>query len=424
MCRLFRSGVKTLHGAWPEAEAEARVASDELRGYIPAAAGLALVQIGEIRLYRGDLPAAEEALLGAHRFGQDIQPTHALLLLAQGKADAAAAELDQAIDEPHRQASWLVPPGSQAQRLRLLPARIQVSLARNDLERARSDADELDSLADQFKTLPARASAAVSRGAVLLAEGETAAAGQRLRQGIELWNQVNAPYEAARARVELAAAYVAEGATERAVLELRAARDAFEELGAQLDQRQVETQLAQLSGPGEAPMGRARARTTRAFMFTDIVDSTRLAETLGDEAWDRLQRWHDRAIRAAAAEHGGEEVKATGDGFFLAFPDADAAIAAAVQMQRRLAAHRLEAGFAPQVRIGIHLAEANRVGLDYAGAGVNQASRIGGAAAADEILVSSATLAALRHPVRSAETRTVELKGISAPVEVVSIDWR
>jgi class 3 adenylate cyclase len=424
MCRLFRSGVKTLHGAWPEAEAEARVASDELRGYIPAAAGLALVQIGEIRLYRGDLPAAEEALLGAHRFGQDIQPAHALLLLAQGKASAAAAELTQSLEEPHRQASWLVPPGSGAQRLRLLPARIEVALELGDLDTARAAADELDQLAVQFKTIPARASAAACRGAMLLAEGEYAAAAQRLREGIDLWTEVNAPYESARARVALAAAYVGDGATERALLELRAARDSFEELGAQRAQRAAEQQLQELRGTSDQPMGTARARTTRAFMFTDIVDSTRLAETLGDEAWDRIERWHDRVIRAAAAEHGGEEVKATGDGFFLAFPDADGAIAAAVQMQRRLAAHRQDAGFAPQVRIGIHLAEANRVGLDYAGAGVNQASRIGDAAGADEILVSAATLAASRRPVGEAERRTVELKGITAPVEVVSVQWR
>jgi tetratricopeptide (TPR) repeat protein len=66
MCRLFRSEIKGRRGDWQGAEAEARVASEELKGFIPAAAGLALYQIGELRLRRGDLPAAEEALLGAH----------------------------------------------------------------------------------------------------------------------------------------------------------------------------------------------------------------------------------------------------------------------------------------------------------------------------------------------------------------------
>ena len=93
MCRLFRSDVKRLHGAWPEAEAEARLASVELHGFIPAAAGLALYQVGEIKLRRGDLPAAEEALLGAHGLGQDTEPALSLLRLAQGKVAAAAESI-------------------------------------------------------------------------------------------------------------------------------------------------------------------------------------------------------------------------------------------------------------------------------------------------------------------------------------------
>jgi class 3 adenylate cyclase len=64
------------------------------------------------------------------------------------------------------------------------------------------------------------------------------------------------------------------------------------------------------------------------------------------------------------------------------------------------------------------------VGLDYTGSGVNQASRVGAAADGDEILVSASTLAGARHSFVEASRRTVELKGLSAPVEVVSIDWR
>jgi class 3 adenylate cyclase len=423
MCRLFRSGVKTLRGSWPEAEAEARVASDELRGYIPAAAGIALYQIGEIRLYRGDLPAAEEALRGANRLGQDIEPANSLLLLAQGKQEAAAAAIRLALEEPGRQASWMVPPGSDAHRLKLLPAQCQIALGVGDLQTAALAADALELLADRFQTLPAQASAKTARGAVEAAQGNPAVGAQKLREAIGLWSELRAPYEAARTRVILAQAYLADDAPDRATLELRTARDSFEELGAALDLRRTDESLAGFGGEAAA-VGSGRARTTRAFMFTDIVDSTRLAETLGDEAWDKLQRWHDRVIRTAAAEQGGEEVKATGDGFFLAFADPGNAIAAAIAMQRRLAAHRDEEGFAPPVRIGIHQAEANRVGLDYAGTGVNQAARIGAAALGGEVLVSAATLASARHTFSESAKRTIELKGIAAPVEVVSVDWR
>jgi class 3 adenylate cyclase len=159
-------------------------------------------------------------------------------------------------------------------------------------------------------------------------------------------------------------------------------------------------------------------------MFTDIVDSTRLAEAMGDDAWDTVIRGHDRVLRAAAAEHRGEEVKATGDGFFFAFPDADDALQAAVIMQRRLAEQRATQAFAPQVRIGIHQAQANRVGLDYAGIGVNQAARIGSVAEGGEILVSATSLSGVRGAVSETSRRTVELKGLSEPAELVSVDWR
>ena len=109
---------------------------------------------------------------------------------------------------------------------------------------------------------------------------------------------------------------------------------------------------------------------------------------------------------------------------FFAFADADQALEAAIAMQRRLADHRRQEGFAPEVRIGIHLAEANRVGLDYHGAGVNLASRITDAAGGGEILVSASSLGAVRRSYAESGRREASLKGFSQPVEVVSVDWR
>jgi class 3 adenylate cyclase len=423
MCRLFRSDVKRLHGAWPEAEAEARLASSELLGYIPGAAGLALYQVGEIRLRRGDLPAAEEALLGAHGLGQDTEPALSLLRLAQGKTAAAVESIHRALTEPGR-SSWRAPSDSAVYRLTMLPAQVEILLAAGDTTGARAAADELVALAERFKTPTVQANAASCDGIVLLAEGRFADAGTRLREAIGLWSGVDAPYEVARMRFALADAYRRENQADRAAVEARTARDAFERLGATPDLRHAEAVLAELAGGADAtPLGMATARTERVFMFTDIVDSTRLAETLGDEAWDGVIRIHDRTVRAAVAEQRGEEVKATGDGFFLAFADADQAIEAAVTIQRRLAEQRRAQGFALAVRIGIHGAVANRVGLDYVGTGVNQASRIGAAAGGGEILVSASTFASARHAFREGARQTVELKGLAAPVEVVSIAW-
>jgi class 3 adenylate cyclase len=425
MCRLFRSDVKRLRGAWPEAEAEARAATDELRGFMPVAAGLALYMIAEIRLARGDLPAAEEALLGAHALGTDTQPLLALLRLAQGKPDAAAASIQQALDEPRTTPSWQAPPDSALYRLRLLPAQVAIALATDDLERAREASEELRGLAERFATPAARANAVTAAGRVALAAGEKPDAIGHLREAVRLWGEMEAPYDQARARISLAEAHLGAGEADSAGIELRTARDTFERLGAALDLRHADEALRNLQeSTGQGPMGTDAARVSRAFMFTDIVDSTRLGEALGDAAWERLRRWHDQALRSAAAEQAGEEVKATGDGFFFTFADADHAIEAAIAMQRSLARQRDTQGFAPEVRIGIHQAEASRAGLDYHGSAVNLASRVADAAGGGEVLVSATTLGTARHAYAELDRRSARVKGVSEPVEVVALDWR
>jgi class 3 adenylate cyclase len=161
----------------------------------------------------------------------------------------------------------------------------------------------------------------------------------------------------------------------------------------------------------------------RTFAFTDIVGSTALLEAIGDEAWNDLRRWHDETLRTCIAAHGGEEVDHTGDGFFMAFPDARAAVACAQEIHRRLAAQRREHGFAPQVRIGLHSARATIAGSNYTGLGVHAAARIGAVAGAGEIVASAGTLEGLPG-VAVSERREVPLKGITEPVEIVTIDWR
>ena len=164
-------------------------------------------------------------------------------------------------------------------------------------------------------------------------------------------------------------------------------------------------------------------RVLKTFMFTDIVKSTNLAEAMGDDAWLEVLRWHDETLRSAFAAHGGEEVTTTGDGFFVGFDSPDAAVTCAVAIQRRLAEHRRQHGFAPQVRVGLHASGAAQVGGDFRGKGVHEAARIAALAEGGEIVASRATVGAVsQYPVT--EPRTVTLKGISEPMEIVSIDWR
>jgi class 3 adenylate cyclase len=160
---------------------------------------------------------------------------------------------------------------------------------------------------------------------------------------------------------------------------------------------------------------------THEPLFTDIVKSTDLLELLGDEAWELLLRWHDQTLRSLFAAHHGEEVATTGDGFFVGFADPDTALACAVAIQRALVEHRKAHGFAPQVRIGVHAANATQVGRNFTGKGVHEAARIAALAGGGEILASRQTVTP-RFSV--SEPRSVTLKGISQPVEVVAVAWR
>lgn len=109
----------------------------------------------------------------------------------------------------------------------------------------------------------------------------------------------------------------------------------------------------------------------------------------------------------------------------MAFERPVDALECAVDIQRRLARHRREHGFAPPVRVGLHTTEASRQGGDYHGRGVHVAARIGAAAMGREILVSSATLETIGSSrFALSEARRVTLKGVNEPVEVRTVDWR
>lgn len=415
VCRLHKAQIHKLRGMWREAEAEALLACKELPSWFPLDLGRALSEIGEIRLRTGDLEGAEEAFLQANDAGHDPNPGLALLQLAEGDVQAAAATIRDALDNPQA-GSFETPPNSDLQRASLLPAQVEISLAAGDLDAARAGAVDLDQIAETTGVAAMRASAAWARGLLQLAEGQAEAAQQSFRGSAALWAELDAPYETARARMGLADAYRAAGNEGRAVLEYRAALASFDRLGAAPDARRATEAL------GEAVGRPAPRQVERTFMFTDIVRSTNLVEALGDEAWGHLIRWHDEQLRSQFAAHRGEVVKAIGDGFFVAFQGPGDALACAVAIQRALAEHRRAHGFAPQVRIGVHAASATHEGLDYRGRGVNAAARVGALADGGEILATAQT-AALAPTQPATELRSVMLKGFADPVEVVSIEW-
>ena len=410
VCRVHRAEMTALTGAWERAEQELRQATEELIPFNtdePIADGL--YAIGEIRLRQGDIEGAEAALKQAHSYGRTPQPALAMLRFAQGKTRVAAAAINTAVAEKSHDV-WA--------RARMLPTQVQLAIANADLDRARSAVEDLTGIVAEQGTPVLKAGRDESRGRLLLAEGDSTTAISHLRSAMREWRDVSAPYEVARVRLILAQALRTAGDTDEADLELTAAHDEFVRLGAKLDAAGVEKVMAQMVDAA------ANADAThKTFMFTDIVGSTNLAEAMGNEAWLRLIKWHDEMIGDLTPRYGGNVVHSTGDGFFVAFDQAAAAVRAAIAIQQALSEHRRKAGFALPVRIGLHTADANQQGDDYRGIGVHVAARVADLAGSSEILATADTLAEAGDGFEASEPQPTNLKGVAELVAVAAITW-
>ena len=401
-CRVHRAEVLRLRGRWAEAEREAASACEDFLAYnMTCEAGQAYCELGEVRLRRGDLSGADAAFRRVLEVGGEPQPGLGLLRLAQGSPRAGVSELTRALADH---------PEDRVERARLLPAFVELASAAGQLEAAQEATDELAALATLFGSDALAATACWASGLVLRATGDPGAAVSPLREAVRRWYELDAPYEAARARTLLAEVYQSIADDDAAALELEAALSTFERLGAEAAARHA-TEL--LRGHADT--------TTATFLFTDVCGSTSLIEAIGNVAWLDLIEWHDRTLRSLFEEHRGEEIDHAGDGFFVAFREPAAALACSVAIQRELARHRREHGFGPPVRIGVHTADAIPAGRGYRGKGVHAAARIAAVAEANEIVASRATADAAGA--RFTNPRVVNLKGLSQPAEIVSVDW-
>ncbi|KRE80700.1 helix-turn-helix transcriptional regulator [Arthrobacter sp. Soil762] len=230
-CQIHRARIMQFQGAWPDAFDAAQDAYRRLVGPLTRPGiGAALYQLAELHRLRGQFTEAKDTYLQASRWVRDPQPGLALLLLTQGRTEAAVAAIRRSLAET----------ASPPERSRLLGGAVEIMLASADLSGARAAAEELGARAGALGSLWLNAETAQWEGALLLAEQEYAAALGAARQAWSAWQQLDAPYESARTRVLMGRAYRGLGDGHSAELEFDAARWAFLHLGAGPDAANVD----------------------------------------------------------------------------------------------------------------------------------------------------------------------------------------
>jgi len=355
----------------------------------------------------------QEALELERTLGQS--EGEAFCLQARGETLASLGRVAEAREDARTAVTSLREFGNRMWLAKSLQALGQVEEAAGNLEAAEAAMREAVEVAAGFPL--SRSLAAARLASVLVARGDLDSAQEYAQRAV----MEGVPLVCYEARLVLGQIAVLRGDPEAQDLVADALAQA--DAGGYVDspaRRWLEKAGLKAGPPGGAAAAGRRQR--RTFMFTDIVRSTNLVEAVGDEAWEHLMRWHDETLRSLFRSHGGDEINRIGDGFFVAFEEAEPAAGCAVAIQRALARHRLEHGFSPEVRIGLHEAEATRKGRDYQGKGIHVAARIAALAGGGEIIASRPLVSQLQGLALS-DPRSVKLRGLSEPIEVISISW-
>lgn len=300
-CLLYRAELMQLSGSWQDASVEARQAHEWLVRPPPdPAAGAAAYRVGDLHRLRGEFVQADEAYRQASLLGYRPEPGVALLRFAQANIAGASAAIRRGLEETE---DSLIRP-------RLLDACVEIMLAAGDQPAAEAAATELEEIAGRFRAPLLAAMAQGAAGAVRLAANDAPAALAALRRALRSWQDVDAPYDAARIRVLIGLASRELGDTDSASLEFDAARTVFAQLGARPDLARLDS----VSGRARATAGGLTARElevlrllatgkTNRAIATDLVISEKTVARHVSNIFTKLGISSRSAATAWAYEH-------------------------------------------------------------------------------------------------------------------------
>jgi DNA-binding CsgD family transcriptional regulator len=250
-CLLYRAEVLQLRGQWKDAARDAQGACELLISR--PSAGAAFYRRGDLHRLRGEFTRAEEAYTRAHERGRKPQPGLSLLRLAQGQIDAATGSIR----------SVLLDTQAPITRARMLPAAVEILLAADDVSFARAASAELSEIALAFGASLLVAASAQATGAVLLAESDVEAASVSLQKAIEIWRDLEMPYEEAQTSLLLAAVCERRGDQDGRRLEIETARRIFTQLGAEPCLGRIAEQSRRASHQGIGSLSEREAQVLR-----------------------------------------------------------------------------------------------------------------------------------------------------------------
>jgi len=261
ICRTQYAGVLIWHGDWTKAEEELAAATRELQQVRPALTSPPVARLGVLRLRQGRFDEAERLFEQSSTQPQS-RVGIAELALERGHAAEAAALLDHFLEQ-----AGDAEPTARASALELL---VRAHAEHGNLDAGDVALEELERIATAAATASFAASVAAARASLLRRRGDLAEAATRLESATDLFQQNGAPFETARARLDLAEVLAALGRTAFAEREARLAMESLDALGAEHEANRGRRLLRSLRG-GKGKMTGAPSLTQRQIEILRFV---------------------------------------------------------------------------------------------------------------------------------------------------------